>query len=40
MNGWMIAVKVVLGNKEMTVGAGRQCAKNEKDWRYGVAGNA
>ena len=30
---WMDGVKVALGNREMTVEAARQCAKNRKAWR-------
>ena len=31
--GWMDGVKVALGNRGMTVEAGRQCAKDRKEWR-------
>ena len=31
--GWMDGVKVALGNREMTVEAARQCAKDRKEWR-------
>ena len=31
--GWMDGVKVALGNREMTVEAARQCAKDWKAWR-------
>ena len=31
--GWMDGVKVALGNRGMTVEAGRQCAKDRKAWR-------
>ena len=31
--GWMDGVKVVLGNREMTVEAARQCAKDQIEWR-------
>ena len=31
--GWMDGVKVALGNREMTVEAERQCAKDRKAWR-------
>ena len=31
--GWMDGLKVVLGNRGMTVDAGRQCAKDQKTWR-------
>ena len=31
--GWMDGVKVVLGNRGMTVEAARQCAKDRKEWR-------
>ena len=31
--GWMDGVKVALGNREMTVEAARQCAKDRKKWR-------
>ena len=31
--GWTDGVKVVLGNREMTVEAARQCAKERKAWR-------
>ena len=31
--GWMDGVKVPLGNREMTVEAARQCAKDRKMWR-------
>ena len=31
--GWMDGVKVVLGNRGMTVEAARQCAKDLKEWR-------
>ena len=31
--GWMDCVKVVLGNRVMTVEAARQCAKDRKEWR-------
>ena len=31
--GWMDGVKVALGNREMTVEATRQCAKDRKEWR-------
>ena len=31
--GWMDGVKVALGNKGMTEEAGRQCAKDWKEWR-------
>ena len=30
--GWMDDVKVALANKEMTVEAARQCAKDRKEW--------
>ena len=31
--GWMDGVKVALGNRGITVEAGRQCAKDRKEWR-------
>ena len=31
--GWMDGVKVALGNREMTVEAARQCAKDRNEWR-------
>ena len=31
--GWIDGVKVALGNREMTVEATRQCAKDRKAWR-------
>ena len=31
--GWMDGVKVVLGNRGMTVEVARQCAKDRKEWR-------
>ena len=31
--GWMDGVKVDLGNRGMTVEAGRQCAKDRKEYR-------
>ena len=31
--GWMDGAKVALGNRGMTVGAARQCAKDRKEWR-------
>ena len=31
--GWMDGVKVALSNREMTVEAERQCAKDRKEWR-------
>ena len=31
--GWMDGAKVALGNREMTVEAERQCAKDGKSWR-------
>ena len=31
--GWMIDVKVALGSKGMNLEAGRQCAKDRKEWR-------
>ena len=31
--GWMDGVKVALGNRGMTVGAARQCARDPKEWR-------
>ena len=31
--GWMVGVKVALGNREMTVEAARQCTKDRKAWR-------
>ena len=31
--GWMDGVKVVLGNRGTTAEAGRQCAKDRKEWR-------
>ena len=31
--GWTNGVKVVLGNRGMTVEAARQCAKDQKAWR-------
>ena len=31
--GWMDGVNVALGNRGMTVEAGRQCAKDRKEWR-------
>ena len=31
--GWMDGVKVALGNRGMTVEAGRQCTKERKEWR-------
>ena len=31
--GWMDGVKVVLGNRGMTVEAARKCAKDRKEWR-------
>ena len=30
--GWMDGVKVALGNRRITVQAGRQCAKYRKEW--------
>ena len=30
--GWMGGVKVALGNRRMTVEAGRQCTKDRKEW--------
>ena len=30
---WMDGVKVALGNRGMTVGAARHCAKNREAWR-------
>ena len=33
---WMDGVKVDLSNREMTVGAARQCANDRKDWRAQV----
>ena len=30
---WMDGVMVPLGNREMTVEAARQCAKDRKEWR-------
>ena len=32
-SSWMDDVKVALGNRGMTVEAGRQCAKDRKEWR-------
>ena len=32
----MDGVKVALGNRGMTVEAGRQCAKDRKEWRAKV----
>ena len=34
--GWMDGVKVALGNRGMTMGAARQCAKDLKEWRAQV----
>ena len=34
--GWMDGVKVVLGNRGLTVVAARQCAKDRKAWRAQV----
>ena len=31
--GWMDGVKVVSGNRGMTVEAARQCTKDRKEWR-------
>ena len=31
--GWMDGVKVAFGNREMTVDAAQQCAKDRKEWR-------
>ena len=31
--GWMDGVKVVLGNRGMTVEGAQQCAKDRKEWR-------
>ena len=31
--GWVVGVKVALGNRGMTVEAARQCAKDRKEWR-------
>ena len=31
--GWMEGVKVALGNRGMTVEAGRRCARDRKEWR-------
>ena len=31
--GWMDGVKVVWGNRGMTVEAARQCEKDRKEWR-------
>ena len=31
--GWMNGVKVDIGNREITVEAERQCAKDLKEWR-------
>ena len=31
--GWMVGVKVALGNRGMTVEAARQWAKDRKEWR-------
>ena len=31
--GWMDGVKVALGNRGVTVGVARQCAKDRKAWR-------
>ena len=31
--GWMVSVKVALGNRGITVEAARQCAKVRKGWR-------
>ena len=31
--GWVEGVKVVLGDREMTMEAERQCAKHRKEWR-------
>ena len=31
--GWMDGVKVAFSNREMTVEAERQCAKDRKEWR-------
>ena len=36
--GWMDAVKVALGKREMTVEAARQCAKDQKEWRATALG--
>ena len=30
---WMDDVKMALGNREMTVEAARQCAKDRKEWK-------
>ena len=30
---WMDGVKMAFGNRVMTVEAGRQCAKDRKEWR-------
>ena len=31
--GWMVGVKVALGNRGMTVDGARQCEKDRKEWR-------
>ena len=31
--GWMDGVKVALGNREVTMKAARECAKDRKAWR-------
>ena len=31
--GWMDGVRVIFGNKGMTVDAAHQCAKDQKEWR-------
>ena len=31
--GWMEGVKVALGNRGMTVEAGRRCARDRYEWR-------
>ena len=31
--GWMDGVKVPLGTRGITLGAARQCAKDQKEWR-------
>ena len=36
MLGWMDSVKVALGNREMTVEAARQCAKDRKELSPGT----
>ena len=36
--GWMDGVKVGLGNRGMTVEAGRQCATDRKEWRAQAPG--